>query len=67
MQTGHQLRQLFVTIIRENWPLSDPVALWDRFKESICDDVRHKMIHKGILNPTEDQIYDYGLYLLDLI
>ena len=67
MQTGHQLRQLFATIIRENWPLNDPLSLWDRFKGSICDDVRHKLIHKGIPDPTQDQIYDYGLHLLDLI
>jgi hypothetical protein len=67
MQTGHQLRQLFATILKENWPLSDPVALWNRFKENICDDVRHKLIQKGFPNPTEDQIYDYGLYLLDSI
>ncbi|KAJ6456619.1 hypothetical protein C8R47DRAFT_955100, partial [Mycena vitilis] len=65
MQTGHQLRQLFATILKENWPLNDPLALWDRFKENICDDVRHKLIHKGIPNPSENQIYDYGLYLLD--
>jgi hypothetical protein len=46
MQTGHQLRQLFATILK-NWPLSDPVALWNRFRENICDDVRHKLINKG--------------------
>ncbi|KAJ7044442.1 hypothetical protein C8F04DRAFT_895861, partial [Mycena alexandri] len=67
MQTGHQLRQLFATILKENWPLSDPVALWNRFKANICDDVRHKLINKGFPDPSEDQIYDYGLYLLDSI
>ncbi|KAJ7938059.1 hypothetical protein B0H13DRAFT_1588095, partial [Mycena leptocephala] len=61
------LRQLFATILKENWPLNDPVALWNRFKESICDDVRHKLINKGFANPTEDQICDYGLYLLDSV
>ncbi|KAJ7234902.1 hypothetical protein B0H12DRAFT_1002462, partial [Mycena haematopus] len=67
MQTGHQLRQLFATIPKENWPLKDPVALWDRFKSNICDDIRHKLLHKGILDPSEHQIYDYGLYLLNSI
>ncbi|KAJ7326471.1 hypothetical protein DFH08DRAFT_630277, partial [Mycena albidolilacea] len=67
MQTGHQLRQLFATILKENWPLSGPVALWDRFKVHICDDVRHKLILKGIPEPSEHQIYDYGLYLLNNI
>jgi hypothetical protein len=67
MQTGHQLRQLFATILKENWPLNDPVALWDRFKVHICDDVQHKLILKGTPEPTEHQIYNYGLYLLNTI
>ncbi|KAJ7352320.1 hypothetical protein DFH08DRAFT_624648, partial [Mycena albidolilacea] len=67
MQTGHQLRQLFATILTQNWPFNDVLALWNRFKESICDDVRHKLIQKGIPDPSEVQIYDYGLYLLDSI
>jgi len=67
MQTGHQLRQLFATILKENWPLKDPVALWDRFKENICDDIQHKLINKGFPNPSPHQIYDYGLYLLEQI
>jgi len=67
MQTGQQLRQLFATIIKENWPLKDPLALWNHFKEHICDDVRHKLIQKGIPDPSENQIYDYGLYLLNNI
>ncbi|KAJ7715708.1 hypothetical protein DFH07DRAFT_725264, partial [Mycena maculata] len=63
MQTGHQLRQLFATILKENWPLQDPVGLWDRFKANICDDVRYQLIQKGLAaDPTEDQVYDYGLY-----
>ena len=68
MQTGHQLRQLFATILRENCPLQDPVALWDRFKADICDDLRNKLIqHMNIPEPTEDQIYDYGLHLIDVV
>jgi hypothetical protein len=47
--------------------LSDAGALWIRFRDNICDDVRHKLINKGIPNPSEHQIYDYGLYLLDSI
>ncbi|KAJ7744499.1 hypothetical protein DFH07DRAFT_688264, partial [Mycena maculata] len=62
MQTGYQLRQLFATILKENWPLRDPVAVWDHFKENICDDLRYKLIHKGIVNPSDHQIH---LYLLD--
>lgn len=64
MQTGHQLRQLFATILKENSPLRDPVALWDRFKQNICDDVRHKLINKGFPNPSEEQIYDIAFIFL---
>ncbi|KAJ6466773.1 hypothetical protein C8R45DRAFT_762409, partial [Mycena sanguinolenta] len=67
MQTGYQLRQLFATILKENSPLQDPVALWDQFKANICDDLRHKLLNKGIPDPSEVQIFDYGLYLLDTI
>ena len=42
MQTGHQLRQLFVMILKECSPVK-PEDLWDKFKTSICDDLQHKL------------------------
>ena len=35
----------------------------------ICrhDDLRHRLIARGHLNPTDDNIFDYGLYLLEHI
>ena len=36
IQTGRQLRQLFVTILKDCIS-SKPRALWDQFKENICD------------------------------
>ncbi|KAF7127864.1 hypothetical protein RHSIM_Rhsim11G0010700 [Rhododendron simsii] len=65
MQTGYQLRRLFYVILTQCSPLQ-PLELWKRFFINICDDLAHK-IHTlfGILNPTEAQIEDYGLYLLN--
>ena len=42
MQTGHQLCQLFVMILKECSPVK-PEDLWDKFKTSICDDLQHKL------------------------
>jgi hypothetical protein len=64
MQTGSQLCYLFVRIIRDCAP-AQPELLWERFKEHICDDLRYALRHKGIQDPTEHQVYDYGLYLID--
>ncbi|KAF9059405.1 hypothetical protein BDP27DRAFT_1181307, partial [Rhodocollybia butyracea] len=60
-QSGRQLRSLFATILKDCRP-SRPGILWDEFKQYICDDVQH-LLSRGILNdPSQDQIYDYGLY-----
>ena len=65
MQMGSQLRSLFVTIIKDCSP-ADPRALWDRFWPNICDDLRHHLqTHGRIEDPSEEQIQDYGLYLID--
>ncbi|KIL69114.1 hypothetical protein M378DRAFT_70216, partial [Amanita muscaria Koide BX008] len=45
---------------------TDPGLLWERTKQDLCDDLRHRLInHLNLANPTEDDIYDYGLYLID--
>ena len=65
MQTGAQLRHLFVTILRDCCP-SDPRALWDTFWPHICDDLAHKLQHDAhIQQPSQDEVHDYGLYLID--
>jgi hypothetical protein len=67
MQTGPQLRNLFGVILLFCAP-SDPAALWNRFRDRICDDLANTLRRKQhIQNPTEEEIYDYGLYLLDKI
>jgi PIF1-like helicase/Helitron helicase-like domain at N-terminus len=67
MATGYQLRNLFVTLLRDCSP-SDPLALWMEFRINICDDLRHALHSKNIiLDPTEEQVFDYGLYLIDCL
>ncbi|KAG2112887.1 hypothetical protein DEU56DRAFT_721217, partial [Suillus clintonianus] len=62
MQTGAQLRQLFVTLLLFCSP-TDPRALWDQFWLHICDDLRHRLIATlRYDHPSDDDVYDYGLY-----
>ena len=64
MQAGCQLRQLFATILKEGSP-ADPRALWDTYWPHICDDVKPLLRRILGVDPSEAQIQDYGLYLLD--
>jgi len=64
MQVGFRLRQLFITILLYCEP-SQPAVLWNEFKSSISEDLRPKLQAMGISNPTEIQICDYGLYVLN--
>jgi hypothetical protein len=64
MQTGKQLRALFVVILRDCLP-SQPVQLWLQFRQHICDDLKHALRQLGVQNPTEDEVYDYGLHLIN--
>jgi len=64
MQVGYRLRQLFVTILLYCEP-SQPAVLWNNFKLSISEDLRHKLQTLGVSNPTDFQVCDYGLYVLN--
>jgi hypothetical protein len=64
MQTGYQLRRLFVTILRECTP-AHPRELWDKFWHDICDDLKCQLQWQGMQDPSDAQIQDYGLYLID--
>jgi hypothetical protein len=64
MQMGEQLRRLFVTILRECTP-ANPRELWDTFWPHICDDLRRRLQRHNIAEPTDAQVQDYGLYLID--
>jgi hypothetical protein len=65
MAVGRQMRQLFVTILKDCNP-TNPRALWDTFWQDICDDLkRHPVFHNRNEEPSEEEIQDYGLYLID--
>ena len=69
MQVGGQLRHLFVSILKDCSP-ADPRGLWDRHWQNICDDLKNRLWHPSAhrildVEPSEAQIQDYGLYLID--
>ena len=67
MQTGNQLRNLFGVILLFCSP-AEPLALWERFKPKICDDLSNTLQRKHhIAHPSDEEVYDYGLYLLNKI
>jgi hypothetical protein len=66
MQTGTCLRHLFATLLLFCSP-SRPELLWADFRQHICDDLARKLNTLGVLNPSEADVFDYGLHLLDKI
>jgi hypothetical protein len=44
------------------------LLMWMEFRVNICDDLRHALHSKNIiLDPTEEQVFDHGLYLIDCL
>ena len=66
MQTGKQLRALFTIILRDCQP-AQPVQLWEQFREFICDDLKHALRRLGRDTPTDEDAYDYGLHLINIL
>ena len=66
VQTGTCLHHLFTTILLFCTP-SRPDQLWERFHTHICDDLPYRLRSLGVNNATENEIYDYGLYIIDNI
>jgi PIF1-like helicase len=63
---GQSLRRLFSLILRHCQP-SQPDVLWLQFRHHLCDDLRHRLRY-SLPNWAElplDDIYDYGLFLID--
>ena len=65
VQTGRQLRKLFVIILTACGP-SDPMKLWHDYCHHICDDLQYYMEHQpwAPADLQDNDIYDYGLYLV---
>jgi hypothetical protein len=67
IQTGHQLRQLFVSILVHNNPL-DPLSLYERHLPSLSDDCRHKLQNKfHIVNPNYEQVESLALQEIGVV
>ena len=47
--------------------ISQPELLWHDFSHHICDDLEPNLVVMGITNPPEDNMYDFGLFLLDKV
>lgn len=67
---GFALCQLF-TIALCHETISNPLVLWEQFRDSFCDDVSQLLASGRVPVPPdaqegqEDIQYDYGLFLLD--
>jgi hypothetical protein len=66
MLTGTRLRHLFTTILLFCSP-SQPDQLWEQHRRHICDDLPYRLCTMGINNVSDDDIYDYGLHIIDNI
>jgi hypothetical protein len=61
---GDTLHRLFAMIMRHCEP-SVPETLWEEFKHHLCDDICHHLRALNILHPSNADVYDYGLFLLN--
>jgi hypothetical protein len=66
MHTGSLLRQLFAIMLLFCNP-AKPEQLWAEFREHLCDDLARRLSRLGVEQPSADDVYDYGLYLIDTI
>lgn len=66
MQTGASLRDLFATLLLFCSP-AKPERLWNEFCEHICDDLRYWLQRSGRQDPQDDEIFDYGLWLIEQV
>jgi hypothetical protein len=63
--SGHGLRTLFLTGLCHQ-VIADPLAIWDRYKDSFCEDLWHRLTTTSVAFPLPllNPHYDYGLYLI---
>jgi hypothetical protein len=66
MQTGERLQYLFVMLLLFCSP-AKPEQLWNEFREHICDDLGHCLWCSGCQEPQDNEIFDYGLWLIERI
>lgn len=66
LQCPFNLRELFVVILLFCQP-SEPLKLWNIFKEDFCEDIRHRIRqqHQNFTLPFNDDIYNEGLIRIE--
>ena len=52
-------------MLRECFP-SQPLLLWEQYKDSLCDDLKRTLSRRGLNNPSTQLAHDYGLHLLQV-
>ena len=65
LRTGPSLRSLFLSMLRDCFP-SQPLLLWEQYKDSLCDDLKRTLLRRGLTNPSPQLIHNYGLHLLQV-
>ncbi|KAF7776774.1 hypothetical protein Agabi119p4_5167 [Agaricus bisporus var. burnettii] len=65
MQTGYQLRNLFVSLLLFS-DVNHPLSLWNDFKVALSSDLHHHLQHENNIDASDDHIFDYCLYLLNM-
>lgn len=65
-QCSQQLRELFVVILLFCQP-SEPLKLWDIFKDDLCEDIRHRIKQQNLnfTLPYNAEIYNQGLIQIE--
>ncbi|CAG8766517.1 10439_t:CDS:1, partial [Acaulospora morrowiae] len=65
LHSGSQLRALFIIILTQ-YTSAYPKELWLYFRINICDNLQYRLCKKHTIDkPTDEQIFDFGLFLLD--
>lgn len=61
-----KLRELFVVILLFCYP-SEPLKLWENFKDDLCDDIRYRLQERNqyFSLPYNDDIYNEGLLQIE--
>jgi len=66
MNTGHHLHCLFAILLLSCDP-TQPHILWNNHRDKICDGLHHRLIVHSYLNPSNDDVFNYGLHLFQNI
>ena len=55
------------TMCLEDASPNKPERLWEKFRHHICDDLKHTIQSLGLQHSDDNDVFNYGLFLLDEI